>query len=390
MEKNVYLYPCEKYDEILIHNAYQEILIKSRLLDGIKNGSKVGIKLNLVSALAPDKAATTHPLLVTELCKLLLAKKCQVTVGDSPGGLFTEGTLKKVYQECGLGCLSKLGVNLNYNTLISKISVDGYILHQLDTTSWLEEQDVIINFSKIKSHGMMGLSASVKNMFGVVPGLTKPEYHYRYSSHIDFANMLIDINEYYHPVINIIDAVIGMEGNGPTQGNPRLVGLLLASKSPYALDLLAAKIIGLMPEDVETINQSIKRGLAPKFITDLNLNIDFKPYIINDFKSIKPGKNMEFCNKWKGPFGKMVTKTVSKVLKVRPRVNHRECISCQKCTNICPVKAITMKKQYPKINSSLCIRCFCCQEFCPKGAIKVHKNLIIKILNHNQRSANEK
>ncbi len=388
MEKHVYLHPCSNYDEELISRAYQEILINSLLLDQIKEGSKVGIKLNLVSPIAPDKAATTHPLLVRELCKLLINKKCIVTIGDSPGGLFTENILKRVYNECGMQNLTTLGVKLNYNVDTIKFKLEGTTLYELDATSWLEEQDVLINFSKLKSHGMMGLSASVKNMFGVVPGLIKPEYHYRFPSHIDFANMLIDINEHYKPVINIIDAVIGMEGNGPTQGTPKKIGLLMASKSPYAIDLVAAKLIGMVPTDVETINQSIRRGLVPEAIDELILNQTIDEFIVSDFVCIKPGKNMEFGTKWKGPFGKVIAKVASKVLKVKPKVKKNECIGCKKCAEICPVKAITMKNKLPKINRSLCIRCFCCQEFCPKGAMKVHKNLIIKIL--NKRSTNEK
>ena len=98
MENKVYWTSCSKYDEQLIENSYQELLINNNLLDFVTPGLKVGIKLNLVSHMHPDKAATTHPLLVKRLCEILISKGAIVTIGDSPGGLFTEGVLKTVYK----------------------------------------------------------------------------------------------------------------------------------------------------------------------------------------------------------------------------------------------------------------------------------------------------
>ena len=89
---------------------------------------------------------------------------------------------------------------------------------------------------------------------------------------------------------------------------------------------------------------------------------------------------MEFNDKFKGPFGKTITKMVAKILRVKPKVVKKECIGCKKCANICPAKAIEMKNGKPIIDRNKCIRCFCCQEFCPKGAMKAHKSFIIKLL----------
>jgi ferredoxin len=102
--------------------------------------------------------------------------------------------------------------------------------------------------------------------------------------------------------------------------------------------------------------------------------------IIKDYKNILPGKSMEFLEKFKGPFGKIINPIIAKVLTVKPKVKKKECIGCKKCANICPVNAIEMIKKKPVINRDKCIRCFCCQEFCPVGAMKAHKNIIVKIL----------
>ena len=382
MENKVFWTNCSKYDEQLIEKCYQEILIDNHLLDFVTPGLKIGIKVNLVSHMHPDKAATTHPLLVKKLCEILISKGAIVTVGDSPGGIFTEGSLKTVYKETGMNSCLETGAILNYNVSTNVKKIDGKIVKSLDSSNWLDEQDVLINFSKLKSHGMMALSASVKNMFGTVPGILKPEYHYRYPNHEDFANMLIDINEHFKCKLNIMDAIIGMDGNGPTQGNPKFIGALLASTNPYALDVVAANIIKLPIDNVYTIKESIKRNLTTDF-NEIILNKPIDEIIVEDFNNILPGKNMEFSEKFKGPFGKLISPIISKVLTVKPKVKKKECIGCKKCANICPVKAIEMKNKKPYIDRNKCIRCFCCQEFCPVGAMKVHKNKIVKLLTKN-------
>lgn len=379
MENKVYVYKCNKYDEALIEEAYDEILVKPGLLDFVKEGMKIGIKVNLVGNFNPDKAATTHPILVKVLCKLLIERGAIVTIGDSPGGLFTEGILRSAYKGAGFTICEEVGAKLNYNVSTSILKVDRHVVKSLDVSNWLLEQDALINFSKLKSHGMMALSASVKNMFGVVPGVLKPEYHYRYPSHDDFANMLIDLNEVFECKLNLVDGIIGMEGNGPTQGTPRFIGCILASKTPYPLDVVCAKLIDLNIDNVYTITESIKRGKTTKF-DEIILNESIDDLIIKDYKNIKPGKSMEFSEKFKGPLGKIINPIIAKVLTVKPRVKKKECIGCKKCENICPVKAIEMKNKKPIINRDKCIRCFCCQEFCPVGAMKAHKNIIVKIL----------
>lgn len=379
MENKVYWYNCEKYDEKLITEAYQEILVDNGLLDFVTSGMKIGIKVNLVGNFGPDKAATTHPLLVKKLCELLIERGAIVTIGDSPGGLFTESILKSIYKGTGFLICEEVGAKLNYDVSTSQLKVEKQVVKTLDVSNWLLEQDTLINFAKLKSHGMMALSASVKNMFGIVPGVLKPEYHYRYPNHDDFANMLIDINEVFDCKLNLIDGIIGMEGNGPTQGEPRYIGAILASRKPYPLDVVACKIIDLDIDNVYTVSESIKRGLTANY-DEIILNKPIDDIIIKDYKNILPGKSMEFSEKFKGPFGKIINPIIAKVLTVKPKVKKKECIGCKKCANICPVNAIEMIKKKPVINRDKCIRCFCCQEFCPVGAMKAHKNIIVKIL----------
>ena len=152
----------------------------------------------------PDGAATTHPALIGALCDMLLERGASVVIGDSPGGTFNTAKLNAVYAATGMAALERDGVKLNRNVAQSTAHFpQAYSAHEFEYTSYLDEADAIVNFSKLKTHGMMGMSCAVKNMFGVVPGTRKPEYHYRFSKPMQFAHMIIDLNEYFKPSLSL-------------------------------------------------------------------------------------------------------------------------------------------------------------------------------------------
>lgn len=116
-----------------------------------------------------------------------------------------------------------------------------------------------------------GYDRAAKNLFGVVPGTLKPEYHFRHSDPRDFAEMILDLDDYVRPALHICDAVVGMEGNGPSSGTPRAIGAVLAARNPHALDLACAHIIGIRPEDVPTLAAAQGRGYIPARAEDLEV-----------------------------------------------------------------------------------------------------------------------
>jgi uncharacterized protein (DUF362 family)/ferredoxin len=377
MENNeVAISKCEDYSEANVKAALTEALDLIDVLKDIKDGSKVAIKVNLVSSMSPEKAATTHPQLLIELCKMLKEKHCEVTVGDSPGGQFNASNLNKVYKATGMQELTKYGVKLNENYDTETIKFpEGKVCKEIPFTSYLKDADYVINFSKLKSHGMMGMSCAVKNLFGVIPGTIKPEFHFRYPDYNDFANMLIDLNEYLKPCLNIVDGIVAMEGNGPTAGDPKKVGLILASKNPYKLDFICSRIINMDLNNVPTIEMSAQRGLISENYKDIKTNIDVDELVVKDFDTKKVHKALWFTDETK-----LAGKVAKSFLKSKPEVNKNECIGCKKCMEVCPAKAITMVDNKPHIDRKKCITCFCCQEFCPKGAMKVKRTVIAKML----------
>ncbi len=381
---------CATYDRTDVGAAIDGALELIGGLDFVHEGMTIGIKANLVSGMAPDKAVTTHPAVLRHLCMRIVERGASVIIGDSPGGLYTAGFVKNIYKSCGLNELEQEfdgKVKLNVDFSVTNIRYnDAVSIKDFSYTGWLDKVDAIINFSKLKTHAMMGMSCAVKNMFGTVPGTVKTEYHMRFPEEMAFANVMVDLNEFFKPALYLVDAIDGMEGNGPTMGEKRHIGAILASRHPYALDMVCAGIIGMGIKDVQTIRAAAERGLGPRDIKEVEIagESNLSQIRVNDFKRATIHQSITFEG---GGFVEACKSVFIKTFySTKPQVSKDECVGCQKCSEVCPAGAITMRNNLPDIDRSKCIKCFCCQEFCPKGAMKVHKNPVGQILNGLQGS----
>lgn len=367
---------CKTYDVEAVKPALEEALNAVNGLDFVKSGMKIIIKPNLVSFKKPDAAATTHPALLEALVEMLLARGADVTIGDSPGGPHSLPLLNRVYAATGMDRLEKLGAKLNRNMNEKNVDFpEGKVLKNFTYTEYLDEADAIIDFCKLKSHGMLGMSAAVKNLFGTIPGLKKPEVHYKFQNDAEFADMLVDLNEYFKPRLAICDAVVGMEGNGPTAGTPRQIGAIIASKSTYYADVVGAELIGMNIDGLPTLQAAYERGFAPASSKNLRVYGDIRALTVDDFKA-PPVRGLSFMRK-----GNVLHFISKAALEHKPTLKKRLCVGCGECARMCPAKAIEMKNKKPHINREKCIRCFCCQEFCPRAAMVAHRPLAAKVLN---------
>ncbi|MDY4219836.1 MAG: DUF362 domain-containing protein [Candidatus Faecousia sp.] len=379
---DISIVPCEDYQPDTCRRAMAQVLEPLGGLAWVRPGMKVAIKANLVAPMAPDRAATTHPALLLALSELLVEKGATVVIGDSPGGLYTGAFVEKIYKLTGLEALERPGISLNRDFSQAQASFpEAVAAKHFQYTRYLDDADAVIDFCKLKSHGMMGMSAGAKNLFGVIPGTLKPEYHFRFPDPRDFARMLVDLNAYFKPVLTLVDAVVAMEGNGPTQGTPRPMGALLAARSPHKLDLACAWLIGLERARVPTLEAALERGLIPERVEELRVAGDLAPFRVTDFQKLEAPSSLLFRGKNRTAWERLRGAAVQKLLSARPQPDGEACIGCGKCAGLCPAKAIAMEEKRPRIDRSKCIRCFCCQEFCPVGAMKVHRTKIAKMLN---------
>lgn len=373
---------CRSYEPAEVRASLTALLEPLGGFDWVTSGMTVGIKVNLITFIKPEAAATTHPALVCALVKMLRERGATVIIGDSPGGIYNKVYLDRVYAVTGMKLAEEAGATLNHDFSVKEAEFPGARSAKTFTyTGWLDNCDAIINFCKLKTHGMMSMSAAAKNMFGAVPGTVKPEYHYRFPEPAQFADMIVDLDEYFKPRLSIIDGVVGMEGNGPTAGTPRPVGMLIASQNPHAADLIGGAVIGLGPGEVPTLAAAVRRGLIPESPEDLEtVGADWRKFIIPDYQKVQTVRSLRFNKESEKFFGKLTAAFIDRALASRPELKAAECVGCKECYKVCPADAITMVQNKPRIDRKKCIRCFCCQEFCPKGALKVHRPLLAKVL----------
>ena len=230
-------------------------------------------------------------------------------------------------------------------------------------------ETLVIDIAKLKTHGMMGYSGAVKNLFGVVPGLLKPELHSRYPEKEPFAEMLVDLCEYVHPDFSIIDAIDAMEGDGPTGGQKRFVGALVGSESPYEADMVGAKLIDMKPEEILVLKNAQERGLCAGKLSEIEvLGDDFENIVVHDFKRAR-SSSIDFTTR----VPKFMQPLAKRILTPYPKINTAQCVGCGKCAESCPQHTITLREHKAHIEYSKCIHCFCCHEMCPKHVINIKR-----------------
>ncbi len=378
-DKTPALAPCGDYDPAQVRAALETVIEAAGGLDWVKSGMRIGIKLNLCAAKKPEAAATTHPVPAAELTRMLTERGAEVILGDSPGGPFVAPLMHRLYDVSGLRLCEEAGGVLNEDFGYTEAEYpEGRSLRRFAYVDWLRSCDEVINFCKLKSHGMMGMTAAVKNLYGVIPGTHKSEYHFRHEDPMDFADMLVDLNEYVRPRLCLCDAVEIMEGNGPTMGTPRRLGLLLASRDTYRLDRLCAALLGVREREIPYLEAAKRRGLLlPE--PEPEIAAMAAPYALTDFR--RSGATASWFARSEEDRGlrRLMKRGMYVVFRSRPAPG-RDCTGCGKCARDCPASAVTIRNGRARIDRKACIRCFCCQEFCPTGAMKVQRSPAAKLV----------
>ena len=359
---------CLEYEQQMVSTALEKLIDN---LGGIEKfvrpGQVVAIKPNLIAKKKPEEAATTHPLLVEAVVRMVQQAGGKPFIVDSPGGPSSKSLLKAVYKATGMAAVAeRTGCEVSLDTgEVVLPHPQGKVVKQLTLLKVLVEADVIIALPKLKTHGMTTYTGAVKLMYGAIPGLKKAEYHFNMQRLNEFSQLLIDINTLLPPALHIMDAVVGMEGDGPTAGTPRDVGALLASTNPYALDYISAGLIGINPKVLAVIKLATEQGLCPAG-KEIVIAGDSLPKLSQPFKL--PGhKNVDF--NLPGPLKGLMSR-----LQPKPVFSPELCLGCGECHRCCPADAITMVDKQPQLKLDACIRCFCCQELCPHKAVHIKQN----------------
>ncbi|MBD2293903.1 DUF362 domain-containing protein [Anabaena sphaerica FACHB-251] len=227
----------------------------------VKPGNRVLLKPNLLTGSRPTKECTTRPELVRAVAQMVMEVGGKPFLGDSPAfgsakGVAEANGLLPILEELNIPIVEFHGkryqtVNDNFNhLLLSKEAM---------------EVDVIINLPKVKSHMQLTITLGVKNLFGCVPGKMKAWWHMEAGKDANrFGEMLVETARAINPTLTILDGIIGHEGNGPSGGEPRDLGVLAASNNVFALDRAMLVVLKVDPLQVPTIAASQRLGICPE------------------------------------------------------------------------------------------------------------------------------
>ena len=337
----------------------------------VKPGERVLIKPNLLSAKPPEAAVTTHPELLRAVIEQVQAAGGIALVGDSPGF----GSVRRVAERSGmLRVIEETGAQFVPFTEAVPVAGTG-TFREFELARPYLEADRLINLPKLKTHEMMTLTCCVKNLFGAVVGTQKAAWHLKAGADKElFASMLLELYQLRKPDLNIVDAVLAMEGNGPGSGDPCQVGLLLAGSNAVAVDLIAAEIAGL-PRKLLYLENAARKlalpGSCREEIETCGLPLEqalCRPFKLPHLSDVQFGLPGFLKNRLRNQFSS------------RPEVVTQKCELCGVCLKSCPPEAIRIEGGRLRFDYQRCIRCFCCRELCPHAALKLKDGALLSLI----------
>jgi len=220
-------------------------------------GSRVLLKPNFVEP-DPQGVINTHPAVVAAAreCFLRLGARSVIVAEGAGHERDTEGILETNRLRHYLGPLAGKFVDLNLDDVrLVPTRTRASRAKELYLPRTVLEADFVVSMPKLKTHHWAGVTLSLKNMFGIVPGncygWPKNVLHWA-----GLTNSILDINSTVRPDFAIVDGIVGMEGNGPVQGDAKPCGVLVAGDDPVAVDATCARIMGLLPERINYLAQA--------------------------------------------------------------------------------------------------------------------------------------
>ncbi|MFC1569571.1 DUF362 domain-containing protein [bacterium] len=352
---------CSDYEKDRVFQVVHDVLDAIGGMSAyVKPGHNVLLKPNMLSAKAPERGITTHPVILEAVVRKVQQAGGNVWIGDSPSGALKG--VKRCWENTGF-----LEVAEKTNSKLINFEAAGSLVREKNGRKYhiakaVLDADVVINLPKFKTHGFTLYTGAIKNLYGTLPGFQKALFHKKLIHPDKFSQVIVDIYGFVKPILHIMDGILGMEGNGPATGDLRDVGLVLASTDGVALDAVASAIMGFQPGEIDAVRLAAKDKLGEAQLDQITIpQGKISDYLIHDF-NLPSNRLMKFVP----PF---LVKWVGHLLWVRPRADYQKCTGCSLCAEGCPVDAIEMIDKHPVMDYSKCINCLCCNESCPENAI---------------------
>ena len=370
MKSTVIIRKCDSYEPAAVQDAVAAAVEAAGGIGSIvKPGDRVLLKINLLNAAKPERAVVTHPEVVRAMIRLVKSAGGEVVVGDAPG-LDLPGHGKKVLRTSGAAQVCEeegvIARPFAEKGFVEVTESTNRLMQTLHIAREVAEADVVIGLSKAKSHMQAVYTGAIKNFFGTLPSKDRKRSH-SYVNLQDFSESLVDIFAACKPTFGLMDGIMAMEGRGPSDGNPRKLGLVLASHDFVALDRVTSTCMGYDRLVIPHIDLAAKRGLGVGNLDRITID---GPAIAEVRQEFKAPPNTAAL-----PIPAFIQRFALGLFKVEPLVTVR-CVTCGHCASVCPVEAIEMGPEMAQIDYSKCIGCFCCHELCPISAILERRSLL--------------
>ena len=322
-------------------------------------GKRVLIKPNVLRASEASEGIVTHPAVLRAVVdKVETLGPAAIVVGDNPG-LFSYGANEESFKKTGLLEASK-GYYQNIGNDSLQVDFNPDFLPAVSLSRIVLDADIIISLPKFKTHGLTVITGAIKNSYGFLPGAQKAQLHQAAGSPARFHEMIVDLFRLRVPDFFLVDAVVGMEGNGPASPDLRDIGLILASDNAVALDAVIAAMMGCEPGRLRFLQKAKELGLGDYDLSNLEILGNLKP--LPDFQLPPLGGEAVMQNE-------TIQGLIHQRTLLRPQADPEWCTGCGTCIDQCPVSALSMNDDLPQVDPDACIICFCCQEICPEKAI---------------------
>ena len=328
-------------------------------------GKRVLIKPNVLRATKPEEGVTTHPAVLRAVVEAVEAMgPASIIVGDNPG-LTCYGANEESFRQSGLMDAAK-GYYLNIGNHSQTVNFNSAFASTVSLSRAVLEADIIISLPKFKTHGLTVLTGAIKNSYGFLPGAQKARLHAVTGSPERFQEMLVDLFRLRVPEMFIVDAVVGMEGNGPASTDLRDIGLILASDNGVAMDAVIATMMGCEPGRLPFLRWAKERGLGHYDLNTIG--------VIGELRTL-PGFKLPPGGGGAAQNNDGLQAVIQRRIAMRPRVDPGVCTGCGTCVDQCPMSALLMNDRLPAVDIERCIACFCCQEVCPEKAVALTESI---------------
>jgi uncharacterized protein (DUF362 family)/Pyruvate/2-oxoacid:ferredoxin oxidoreductase delta subunit len=324
-------------------------------------GKKVVIKPNVLRASRVEEHIVTNPAVLRAVIeKVEEMSPAEIVVGDNPG-LFNYGDNENSFEKTGLMTAAK-GYYKNLGDTTQHLAFNTDFMPEVGVSKEIMDADVLISLPKFKTHGLTVMTGAIKNSYGILPGAQKARLHQIAGTPERFHEVIVEVFRLRVPDFFIMDAVVGMEGNGPASPELREIGLILAADNAVAMDAVVARMMGIDPGRLRFLQRAKALGLGD-FASD-TIQIDGTMPVLANFKLPPLGGEAIVGNR-------EIQQLINARAHVKPQADPELCTACGACIEHCPVEALTMKEAIPVVDAEVCIACFCCQEICPEKAMRL-------------------